>query len=290
MPELDTPPAPSAVAAPAAPTPPAATPPAAPTPAPASMIAPKPEGFTPDKIPEKYRVMKGDGTLDIEASTLKLSEGYGHLHKRMVSGEGPPEAPEKYTLQGLPETVDVKALREDPTMQGFLKAAHAKGMNDAQVSWAVSEYLQRADVLARGGLELNIENGTKAIRTVWKDEAAFDNGMALADRAINAYIEKAGLKPEDVHGPMVVEVDGQQLVFPPLANHPAFARLMAAIGPELGEDVPPRGMPVVPANWQDQVNEIRANPAYMDSTHAQHHILRKKMGDLYAMRYPEQAA
>src|SRR5690606_31149911 len=34
-------------------------------------------------IPEKYRVQKEDGTLDLEASSRKLAEAHGHLEKRL---------------------------------------------------------------------------------------------------------------------------------------------------------------------------------------------------------------
>ena len=60
-------------------------------------------------IPEKYQVKKEDGSIDIEASSLKLAEAYGHLEKRLGSGDAPPKTAEELlaTLegQGLPQAV-----------------------------------------------------------------------------------------------------------------------------------------------------------------------------------------
>ena len=53
-------------------------------------------------IPEKYQVKKEDGSLDIEASSLKLAEAYGHLEKRMGSGDVPPKTAADYQI-AVPE-------------------------------------------------------------------------------------------------------------------------------------------------------------------------------------------
>jgi hypothetical protein len=124
---------------------------------------------------------------------------------------------------------------------------------------------------------------------VWKDDASFSKNIGLADKAINEYIGKAGLTADDVHQPFAVEINGEKVVFPALANHPAFGRLMAAIGPELGEDTAPRNIAAsVPQDWQSQVDQLRAHPAYKDTTHAEHAIVRQKAATLYAQRYPDE--
>lgn len=276
------------IAAPA-PAAPAGAPAASPASAPASALATPPQGFTPDKIPEKYRVNKEDGTLDLEASTLKLTDGYSHLAKRLGSGDAPPEAADKYTLAGLPDGTDIDALRGDPKMQEFLKTAHGAGLNDAQVSMVMNQWLERASMLAEGGAALNVENGVAALKAVWKDDASFSKNLQLADRAINEFIDKAGLKSEDVHQPYVAEINGEKVVFPALANHPAFGRLMAAIGPELGEDTSPRNLAQsVPQDWQAQVDQLRAHEAYANTEHKEHAIVRQKMATLYAQKYRDE--
>src|SRR6478736_10297497 len=70
--------------APASTTPPAA---AAPATQPTNLLKQGVEEPTPTEfIPEKYRVTKDDGTLDIEASARKLAEAHGSLEKRLGSG------------------------------------------------------------------------------------------------------------------------------------------------------------------------------------------------------------
>lgn len=279
--------APAAAAAPVVP----ASAPAAPaaTPAPTSALTPKPEAFTPDRIPEKYRVTKEDGSIDLEASTLKLAEGYNHLGKRLGSGEAPPDAPEKYSLAGLPDGADIDSLRADPKMQEFMKAAHGAGLNDSQMSLVMNEWLARASVLAEGGAALNAENGEQALRAVWKDDAEFGKNVQFAERAINEFAGKAGLTANDIHAPYTAEINGEKVVFPALANHPAFGRLMAAIGPELGESTAPTNLaPSVPKDWQEQVDQLRAHPGYTDMQHPEHKIVRQKMSTLYAQKYRDE--
>lgn len=52
-------------------------------------------------------------SLDIEASSLKLAEAYGHLEKRMGSGDVPPKAAADYKI-AVPEALkDVWNPKED---------------------------------------------------------------------------------------------------------------------------------------------------------------------------------
>ena len=226
-----------------------------------------------DWIPEKYRVIKADGQLDIEASARKVADAHRHLEQRLGAGDVPPKTPEEYDLKGLPETIKIEDIKADPEMQSFLKSAHGKGLTNEQVSFVLNEYLQRAPKLVEGSRKLTVEEATKELRAHWKDEASYQQNMGHAFRASNAIAQKAGVSFAEL------EQSG-------LGDHPLFIRLMASIGPELAEDAIPGGASAIsPADWDAEVAAIRANPAYADPRHPEHKTLMAKMEKLYQQRY-----
>jgi hypothetical protein len=226
-----------------------------------------------DWIPEKYRVAKADGQIDIEASARKVADAHRHLEQRLGSGDIPPKTPEEYDIKGLPETVKIEDIKADPEMQSFLKSAHGKGLTNDQVSFVLNEYLARAPKLVENGQKLTAEDTTKALREVWKDESGYQQNMGHAFKAASAIADKAGVTFADL------EKSG-------LGDHPLFIRLMASIGPEMSDDTIPSGAnAMISSDWDDQVAELRANPAYTDQKHPQHKQIMDKMQALYTRRY-----
>jgi hypothetical protein len=226
-----------------------------------------------DWIPEKYRVTKADGALDIEASARKVADAHRHLEQRLGAGDVPPKSAEEYELKGLPETIKIEDIKADPEMQSFLKSAHGKGLTNEQVSFVLNEYLQRAPKLVENGARLSAEDTTRALKDVWKNESDYGQNMGHAYRAASAIADKAGVSFEEL------EKSG-------LGNHPTFIRLMASIGPELAEDaVPNGGQGVSAGDFDAQVASIRANPAYNDPKHPEHKQLMQKMEALYTRRH-----
>lgn len=158
-------------------------------------------------------------------------------------------------------------------MQRFLKSAHGKGLTNDQVSFVLNEYLQRAPKLVENGQKLTAEETTAALKATWKTDADYTANMGHAYRAASAISEKAGVTFEEL------EKSG-------LGNHPIFIRLMASIGPELAEDsMPSGGQSMGSADFDGQVAELRANPAYSDPKHPQHKQVMDKMQALYTKRY-----
>ena len=220
-------------------------------------------------LPAKFRVVKDDKSIDIEASAKKLAEAYTHAEKRIGSGDLPPKAPEDYSLTGLPETVDMAALKADPEMAGFLKAAHAKGMTDSQVSFALNEYLSRlaaAQPQAPDPAQVAAE-----LRAEWKSEKDYSTNLRNAFRAFDAYAAPGDKERMDEIG-----------------NNPVVIRLLARIGADLAEDAPIAAGTPEATSWQSQVDAIRADPIYNDPKHPQHKAMKDKMQALYDRRYGTQ--
>lgn len=227
-----------------------------------------------DWIPEKHRVSKADGSIDFEASARKVADAYQHLEQRLGTGDIPPKTPEEYDIKGLPEAIKIDDLKADPEMKGFLKAAHAKGLTNDQVSFVLNEYMTRAPNLVDSGQKLTADETTQALRDVWKNESEFGQNMGHAYRAASAIAGKVGISFEQL------EQSG-------LGNHPVFIRLMAALGPEMNEDsVTSGGAGSVSAgDFDAQVSSIRANPAFNDAKHPEHKTLMARMDQLYAKRF-----
>lgn len=202
--------------------------PAAPAPAP----APAPAGSvldtganTTDYIPEKYRVNKEDGSLDLEQSSRKMAESYKHLETRLGSGDVPPKTVEEYTvkLEGV-EGFDWNEFKADPDTQSFLKGAHAKGLSNSQVEYVIGEYMKAAPGLIGGAVQLTTQDCTAALKAVWTDDQAMTQNVRASFRAAEAFASEPG-KPGNF-----------ATLQAKYGNDPDFIAFTANIGKELKED------------------------------------------------------
>lgn len=222
-------------------------------------------------FPEKHRVTKEDGTLDLEASSRKVAEAYSALEKRLGTG-APPKTPEEYELSGLPEAVKIEDLKADPETAGFLKGAHAKGMTNEQVSWVLNEYLTRAPQLMQANSEIAREEAEAELQKSWSTPDAYQQNIGAAFRAFQAYADPADVANIDAIG-----------------NNPIVVRLLANIGKEIAEDKPVGG--TLPAGIDFEVrtkeilNELQALPQH----DPRRQKLRQEYDDLFARKYGNKA-
>jgi hypothetical protein len=241
--------APAAAPAPAAPaTPPAPAPslltraaaPAAPAPAPGADPPAAPA------IPEKYLVKNEDGTINHEATALKVSEGYTHLERKLGSADKPPKTPDEYAPE-LPQGITLDALKTDPLYTGFLKGAHAKGMTNAQLGYVLEQFA------ARQQMQASPEVAEAELRKEWTTDDDFSRNINQAFRTFKAYggSEAEAAKLEAKFG-----------------SDPDFIRFASRIGKELREDTPAGAA----LNAAEQVNleAIYKHPGYFDAKHPEH--------------------
>jgi hypothetical protein len=225
---------------------------------------------TPDSwLPEKYQV-KNEAGLDLEGSAKKMADAYRALEKRLGTGDLPPESPEKYAIEGLPETFSIEDLKADPKTQGFLKGAHAKGMTNAQVSYVLAEYARVAPELVQGAAALDAGQAKEQLAAVWKDETEFTSNLKHSWTTTNIAAEKAGLSMDDI------EAAG-------LGNNPTFLRIMAALGPEFAEDTPINSAGI--ASKDTTIEELERSDAYRDPKHKDHASVSAQIKRYYEKRY-----
>lgn len=219
-----------------------------------------------ERIPEKYRVFGEGDAFNLEASAQKLADAYGHLEKRLGSGDVPPESPEKYEIDGkeLGEGFDVKAFMSDEQNQSFLKRAHALGMTNKQVQM-VTEYALKefAPQLAQGNRVLDSDGAIAALKAdTWKTDAELQENMGAALRAFKSL-------PESLQ--TVIDKD--------LGNNPEFIKVMALFGREMREDSSPAQVTV--QGDRIEIEKLMMSDAYKNTKNPEHERVSKQVRDYF---------
>ncbi|MFT3806101.1 hypothetical protein [Arenimonas sp.] len=223
--------------------------------------APKPAV---DRIPEKYQVKKDDGSLDADASWAKMLDGHSALEKRLGTGDAPPATPDEYAP--VVEGLDFEALKQDPEYTGFLKAAHAKGINNDTLGWILGEYAKRAEGAAAPGM--TIEEAQTAMQQHWPNPGDWDKNMQAGLRAIRAFVPDA--TPEEIAT---------------LPNNPLLFRVLAAVGAEVTEDKLVSFNPSDVQSWEAELAAVYASEAFNQAGHPDHAKAVEKSTRLFAQRY-----
>lgn len=225
----------------------------------------EPQGF----LPEKYQVLKEDGSLDLEQSARKLSEGYSHLEKRMGSGDLPPRHPSEYTLDLHSDLYTFDDFKAEPENQAFLSKAHQLGMTQPQLEFVLGEYAQRLPELAQIGKELTIEEAYTELSQAWKTQAEFNSNIRSAYQAFQRYASAEDLAHIDQIG-----------------NNPIVIRMLANIGKTLQEDT---GVGKTSGFAQQSIKQIMSSEAYRNSNHPDHQATHEKVKQYYQNTYGNQS-
>lgn len=220
---------------------------------------------TPPAIPEKYQVKKEDGTLDIEASSLKLAEAYGHLEKRMGTGDAPPKSAADYQITVPDVLKDSWNPAEDKNLQDFLSKAHAKGFTQGQIDLALETYHTLAPNLMAGNAQLSVDECVASLRETWKTDAEYNEGVELSYKAAVAYAGEDAQALMDKYG-----------------NDPMIIKAFARIGKEMGEDKSINPGSELPAGTS--VESMITSDAYNNPKHPDHAKVSKQVADYYAKK------
>ncbi|WP_443115477.1 hypothetical protein [Herbaspirillum seropedicae] len=226
-------------------------------------------------IPEKYQVKKDDGTLDLEASSRKLAEAYGHAEKRIGSGDVRPKAAEEYTVT-VPEAFkDAFKPEEDQGFQDFRAKAFEAGMTQKQLDLVMDRYFEMAPQLVAGAGIIDADACKAELEKTWATPATFNRNVGMAFSATTALASKAG-------------IDVQQIMAGPLGNNPQFLQLMAVLGPELAEDKNPNSDGNITSG--DEIETLMASEAYTNPGHKDHARVSEKVQRYFAKKFGTEAA
>lgn len=249
---------------------PAPAPVAAPTPAPGSLLS---TAVGQDFIPEKYRTNKEDGSLDLEASSRKVSEAYKHLETRMGSGDVPPKTVDEYAVKLETEGFNWDEFKNDESTKSFLKGAHAKGLTNDQVSFVIGEYMRVAPDLVGGAAQLTQQDCTAALKAVWPDDQAMTKNVGASYRAAQTFASQ-GEAPGNFNALMSK-----------YGNDPDFIAFTANIGRELKEDSQINGGGVNEADFAVKSAELRAQLQEMPAHDPKRAGIKAQLDGMYSAKY-----
>jgi len=224
-----------------------------------------------DKIPEKFRTLKDDGTVDLEASSAKMAESYSYLEKKLGSGDAPPKSADEYQVTFSEDTpIAFEDIKDDPVMQDFMQGAHQHGLTNAQVSYVLDQYLKvlPSDIEAHSELRANDAIATLK-ETTWKDDASLKAGLSDAYRAVST-----------------VAGDDAEYLMDKYGNDPAFIRFAAMFGNGMREDSAPQAMQMIPAEqFAEASQSITQQLMEMKSNDPRRAGLLRKQEEMYAKQY-----
>lgn len=230
-----------------------------------SVLATQEELISQEFLPEKYQVKRDDGSLDLELSARKLSEGYNHLERRLGTGEIPPRSAEEYTVDLHSDLFTFDDFKEHPENQEFLGKAHELGMTQKQVEFVLSEYAKRLPELVQVGQELDIEEAYQTLSETWSTEAEFNKQLRYAYNAFQRYAAPGDLESIDKIG-----------------NNPIIVRMLANIGASLQEDTG-IGRPL--SFQQEDVRKVMGSEAYRNPNHPDHKVTHERVRRYYEANY-----
>lgn len=237
-------------------------------------------GGAPDYIPEKFRVAKEDGTLDLDASARKLAGSYAELEKTRPTGQVP-KTPDEYKVEA-PKGEDGKPVEgiafdefvADPMFKDFAAAAHAKGLTNDQLQFVTEHYLTK---IAPGMIEsmavANANDAREALGKLWGNDQVLTQNLTLANRAVRGFAAEG-----DVPG-------GLDRLMARYGNDPDFLAFAASVGKEMQEDSAVTGTGASGDDWDSKVSALRQNPAYEDANHPEHAKVVQQVQALYETRY-----
>ncbi len=221
-----------------------------------------------DWIPEKYRVTKADGALDIEASARKVADAHRHLEQRLGAGDVPPKTAEEYAPKVEADGFNWDDVKNDESMKGFLKGAHAKGFTNDQLSYVLGEYFKSVPAVMQGAKQLDDKAAAAELRQTWKTDHEFSQNVGLAFKAFKAFAAESDRAKIDEIG-----------------NNPIVLRMLANIGKELQEDTPASGSVASSADFDSRVAELRSELQKLPQSDPRRKQLRTELDGLYNRRY-----
>lgn len=198
-------------------------------------------------LPEKFTVKNEAGELDYKASMQQLGKSYGELEKRLGGGDAPPASDADYKVEDIEgfNFDDFKAIEEN---KAFLKAAHAKGLTNAQLGFVLGEYNRIIPDVVNNMVRMDTDKCAATLASEWGDKAPAN--FQAAYRAGVA----AGLTEEQMNDPAI-------------GSNPTVIKLLAFYGSQLNEDRPPSGGAF---SGGDDIKSLLASEAYRDPKHPDH--------------------
>lgn len=231
-----------------------------------------------DKIPDKYRVMSGEGDaakLDINATFEKTVSGYNALAELQGrGGDGVSVAPESidgYTLtnESIGEKFDVESELKSPLTKKFLEGAHKLGMTNELYQYVTDHfYTTLGPAMLQGKQALSYEQSEAKLLEIHGNADSVDAIKVSAVRALKS-----------ISGDNENEFNRLKQKF---GNDPDFINVMAVVGREMTEDDPAK---IDEITGGESLDSLVTSDAYLNPKHKDHANVAERVRKAYSAKF-----
>lgn len=207
-------------------------------------------------IPDKFKVVSEDGSVDYKATVAKMNESYSYLEKKVGTGDVAPKTVDEYKIER--EDFDLEEFKADPSNKEFLELAHKHGITSKQLDFLLSEYDKRAVDLVSTSSQFDTDQTVQTLQAEWGSN--YETNIFSAIKAAKS----AGLTDDQINDPVI-------------GNNPAIIKALSYFGSQMTEDKPITGGSAV----KTDVQSLMRSEAFFDSKHPEHKSVKAQVDAYY---------
>lgn len=207
-------------------------------------------------IPDKFKVVSEDGSVDYKATVAKLSDSYSYLEKKVGTGEVAPKSVDEYKIER--EGFSFEDFKADESNQQFLSEAHKHGITNKQLDFLLSEYDKRAVNLVSNSSQFDTDTTIQSLQSEWGSN--FESNIFSAIRAAKS----AGLTEEQINNPSI-------------GNNVDVIKVLSYFGSQIAEDKPINNGTAV----NTDITSLMRSEAFFNVKHPDHRQVKAQIDSYY---------
>jgi len=207
-------------------------------------------------VPDKFKVVSEDGSVDYKATVAKLTESYSYLEKKVGTGEVAPKSADEYKIER--EDFDFETFKADESNKAFLSEAQKQGITNKQLDFLIQEYDKRAVDLVSTSSQYDTDNTVQTLQAEWGSN--YESNIFSAIKAARS----AGLTDDQINDPVI-------------GNNPAIIKALSYFGSQMTEDKPINSGTAV----KPDVQSLMRSEAFFDSKHPDHKSVKAQVDAFY---------
>ena len=207
-------------------------------------------------IPDKFKVVSEDGSVDYKATVAKMNESYSYLEKKVGTGEVAPKSADEYKIER--EDFNFEDFKADESNKQFLSEAHKHGITNKQLDFLLSEYDKRAIGLVSISSQFDTDNTVQSLQSEWGSH--YETKIFSAIKAARS----AGLTDEQINDPTI-------------GNNVAIIKALSHFGSQMTEDKPINSGTAV----KTDVQSLMRSEAWFNPKHPDHKAVKAQIDSYY---------
>ena len=207
-------------------------------------------------IPDKFKVVSEDGSVDYKATAAKMNESYSYLEKKVGTGEVAPKSVDEYKIER--EGFSFEDFKADESNKQFLAEAHKHGITNKQLDFLLSEYDKRAVDLVSNNSQFDTDTTIQSLQSEWGSN--YESNIFSAIRAAKS----AGLTEEQINNPSI-------------GNNVDVIKVLSYFGSQIAEDKPINNGTAV----NTDITSLMRSEAFFDPKHPDHKSVKAQIDSYY---------